>query len=153
MSRAVIIDHGWMRIKTQVAELKGQGVKVGIRSTAGSHDGVRIVDYAVWNEFGTEDGHVPSRPFMRRTADQARTYLPNFMKGIVKGVVENRISVDQSMARLGLLYQSKIREMILASPTWAKPNAPSTIKAKGSSVPLVDTGAMVGAVDYERIKL
>lgn len=153
MARATIIDHGWLRIKAQCQELNRQGVKVGIRSTAGSQDGVRIVDYAVWNEFGTEDGKVPSRPFMRRTADQARTYLPAFMNNIVYGVIDRHITPDQALLRLGLLYQLKIRETILSSPDWAIPNAPYTIAKKGSSHPLIDHGVMIGAVDFERVRL
>jgi hypothetical protein len=151
MARAVIIDRGWLRIKTNMAELQGQGVKVGIRSTAGQVDGVRIVDYATFNEFGTS--RIPSRPFMRRTADQAKSYVPDFAKRLTKGLIEQKITVNQLFNQLGLFYQDKIRKTILSSPSWAVPNSPITIKRKKSSVPLVDTGAMVGAVDYERTRI
>jgi hypothetical protein len=151
MARAVIIDRGWLRIKTNMAELQGQGVKVGIRSTAGQVDGVRIVDYATFNEFGTS--RIPSRPFMRRTADQAKSYVPAFAKHLTTALINQKITVNQLFNQLGLFYQDKIRKTILSSPSWAVPNSPITIKRKKSSVPLVDTGVMVGAVDYERTRI
>lgn len=151
MARAVIIDRGWNRIKTDIRALQNEGVKVGIRSTAGSNNGVKIVDIAVFNEFGTST--IPSRPFMRRTADQSKSYVPNFAASLAKGLLNNKLTVSQVMNRLGLFYQDKIRETIRLSKSWAVPNAPSTIKQKKSSTPLIDQGIMLGAVDYERTKI
>jgi hypothetical protein len=151
MAGSKIIDRGWMKIKSDIQELQGQGVKVGLRSSAGSHDGVLIADIGIYNEFGTS--RIPARPFMRRTADQSRQFLAPFVSGLTKRMIEHKLSVSQVMNQLGLFYQDKIRNTIRSSPTWAVPNAPSTIKKKGSSVPLIDTGAMLGAVDYERTKI
>jgi hypothetical protein len=151
MANSILIDRGWMKFQTNIQQLQRQGVKVGLRSTAGSHNGVLIVDYAVFNEFGTSK--IPARPFMRRTADQSRQFLAPFVSALTQRMIQNNLSVSQVMNQLGLFYQDKIRNTIRSSPTWAVPNAPSTIKKKGSSVPLIDTGAMLGAVDYQRTKI
>lgn len=152
VSRVIIIDRGWMRIKADATQLAGQGVKVGLRSTAGtSADGVRIVDYATFNEFGTE--HIPARPFMRRTADTAEGKVSAAAKTLAKNLVAGRLNVNQVLDQLGLLYQSLIRNTIRSTPSWAAPNAPATIRRKKSSVPLIDTGMMLGAVDFERTKI
>lgn len=51
------------------------------------------------------------------------------------------------LSRLGVLAQGDIQMEItaLSSP----PNTPSTIARKGSSNPLIDTGAMRGAVTWK----
>lgn len=151
MARSVIIDHGWMKIKSDIRELQGQGVKVGLRSSAGSHNGVLISDIGIYNEFGTSN--IPSRPFMRRTSDQSRQFLSPFVSGLARRMIAQKLTVAQVMSQLGLFYQDKIRNTIRASKSWAIPNAPATIRKKGSSTPLIDTGAMVGAVDYERTRI
>lgn len=150
--KAIIIDRGWHRIKTQHAALKGQGVKVGLRAGK-ANDGVQIVDYATWNEFGTADGRVPSRPFMRRTSDFAEKPIRNHAALLVRNLVAGRLDVAGVMHGLGLWYQARIRATIRNSKQWAKPNAPSTVKAKGSTTPLIDDGMLIGNIDYERTKL
>lgn len=151
MARTIIIDRGWNKIKTNIRALQGEGVKVGIRSSAGEHDGVLIVDYATFNEFGTS--RIPARPFMRRTADQSKKFLPPFVRYLTNNMLNNNLTVPQVMNQLGLFFQSKIRETIRSSKSWAVPNAPYTIKKKKSSTPLIDHGFLLGAVDYERTRL
>lgn len=151
VGRTILVDRGWTNIKTKVKRLEGMGVKVGIRSTAGSQDGVRIVDYAVWNEFGTDDGRVPARPFMRQTADKNKRYVAGFISNLARQVLQG-ISSESALDRIGLMYQAKIRETIRESKSWAVPNATRTIKEKGSSTPLIDHGMLHGAIDYEKVR-
>ena len=57
------------------------------------------------------------------------------------------INAEQAIAMLGEWATGEIKKFIihLQNP----PNAPSTIKAKGSSSPLIDTGTMVGSTKHK----
>lgn len=153
MARAIIKDRGWNRIQVDIAKLGNSSVKVGFLAGGPSQDGTPVVHYATWNEFGTES--IPSRPFMRRTADQQKKSLASRngqFAYLVRNLIARRLSVNKILDSLGLYYQSKVRETIRNSKSWAVPNSPLTIKLKKSSTPLIEHGVMIGAVNYEKIK-
>lgn len=151
--RTILIDRGWRRISAQALGLNGRAVKVGIRADGAggaANDGVQIVDIATYNEFGTE--HIPARPFMRRTADEQEKAVGTFAQKLAGQVIAGKMNPDGLLDALGLWYVARIRDTIRSAFRWAAPNAPSTIRRKGSSKPLIDTGAMIGAVDYQKTR-
>ena len=69
------------------------------------------------------------------------------MRGIVRAIVAGqRVDPEGILSRLGILAQGDVQSTItsLSSP----PNSPVTIKLKGSSSPLIDTGEMRARVSY-----
>lgn len=146
-----IRDMGWIRIKSDIAALKGRGVKVGLLAGGPKQDGVPVVEYATLNEFGTEN--IPSRPFMRKTSDDAQKPITPFAASVTRRLLANQVNPDGVLDSLGLWYQARIRATIRSSPSWAVANAPMTIAAKGSSTPLIDQGIMIGAVNYEKTRM
>lgn len=154
MASVIRRDRGWNRIKVDISALNGRRVKVGLLAGGPVQDGVRVVDYATWNEYGTADG-IPSRPFMRRTADFARRNL-NRKNGRFAALIERMIagglSGSQVLDGIGLWYQAEIRKTIRTSKSWATPLSPTTIAAKKSSVPLIDNAIMIGAINYEKTR-
>lgn len=113
---------------------------------AGEVNGVAIVDYAAYNEFGTSN--IPARPFMSRTADENRQEIEKFGDFLAGEIVDGRKTVLQALTSLGLDYQAKIQMMIRNAKVWATPLSEQTIKMKGSTSPLIDMGRMIGAVRY-----
>jgi len=140
------IDRGWQRIALDFEQIKGMGVKVGIMGDE-EYEGVAIVDYATYNEFGTV--HIPSRPFMRTTADRYRDGIYEYTSRLVGGMIDGRYHARQVLTYMGEWYQAKVQLTIRDAKQWAVPNLSATVKAKGSSSPLIDTGRMLGAVRYE----
>ncbi|MEF2551313.1 hypothetical protein VQ042_08035 [Aurantimonas sp. A2-1-M11] len=71
------------------------------------------------------------------------------LRGIVKAIAGGRPAASREaiLSRLGILAQGHVQQEITAlrSP----PNAPSTIRQKGSSNPLIHTGAMRAAVTFQ----
>jgi len=145
-------DHGWRRIKADVLRLRNQEVKVGLRAGKGvSDDGIPVVEYAYLNEFGTE--HIPARPFLRRTADEAKGGpLSAHARNLVAGLIRGRLTVDGVLDGVGLWFRARVQATIRSAKSWAVPNAPYTIKRKGSSFPLIDDGRMAENVDYEKVR-
>jgi hypothetical protein len=146
MATVIDRDLGWSKIKVNMTKLDNRSVKVGVMGNQ-SIEGVSVVDYAMYNEFGTN--RIPSRPFMATTADRYRTQVTKFAEVVIGNVIDGKYSVDVGLNRLGMWYQSKVQETIRNAKEWAVPNAASTIAMKGSSSPLIDTGRMVQSVRYE----
>ena len=141
-----LIDHGFDNIIRQALKLDGKGVKVGIRRGKGSHDGTDMLDIAVYNHFGTAT--IPARPFVSDCAEKNAGQIQEAQKRLVYRVYQGSLSADGALAQLGAWYVNVQKGHILHGG-WT-PNAPATIKRKGSNKPLVDTGQLVNTVDWER---
>lgn len=141
-----LIDHGFDNIIRQALKLDGKGVKVGIRRGKGSHDGTDMLDIAVYNHFGTAT--IPARPFVSDCAEKNAGQIQEAQKRLVYRVYQGGLSADGALAQLGAWYVNVQKGHILHGG-WT-PNAPATIKRKGSNRPLVDTGQLVNTVDWER---
>lgn len=141
-----LIDHGFDNIIRQALKLDGKGVKVGIRRGKGSHDGTDMLDIAVYNHFGTAT--IPARPFVSDCAEKNAGQIQEVQKRLVYRVYQGGLSADGALAELGAWYVNVQKGHILHGG-WT-PNAPATVKRKGSNKPLVDTGQLVNTVDWER---
>jgi hypothetical protein len=149
MADVKVIDHGLDRIIAETMGLAAAGVKFGIQSGSGSHEGTDLLDIAIYNEYGTE--RIPARPFMRDFANKNNEVLGTAMERQAEKIMKG-MPIHTAMMQLGEFAQKHQKAHIVRAFLWAKPNAPSTIKQKGSSKPLVDTGALANAVRYEVLK-
>ena len=138
--------RGGQRLKRLLREAgKGgvSGVRVGFFETARYDDGTPVAAVAAWNEFGTET--IPERPFFRRAIAEAEDRIAKVLR---RGIDTEKMVVDERLAgRVGAYVQGEIQDSITALKE--PQNAPETIKRKGSSNPLIDTGHMRDSVDYE----
>ncbi len=120
-------------------ESKASGAAAGFLAGKDKEsDGQYIADVAIYNEFGTEN--IPARPFLRTAQNNAIKRANN--------LVQNRLSegttVDDLCKELGVLLATQIKNEINRGQ-WT-PNASSTVRQKGSSKPLIDTGTMRSSV-------
>ena len=104
-----------------------------------------ILDIATWNHFGTRT--IPERPFLDNAMRDNRNAYRKAMKTSAKRLLLGETSMTAVLNKLGLFAQGHVQAEIVALRD--PPNAPSTIKAKGSSSPLIDTGRMRQAVTYD----
>jgi hypothetical protein len=148
MAAVRVIDHGLDQLLRQADALNGSGVKVGIQAEVDSQDGVDMFDIAVFNEFGTAD--IPARPFVRNAAEKNRQDIATVMDHLARKVEDGAADADAALETLGQWYQGRQQAHIRSGEF--VPNAPATIKKKGSSVPLIDKGKLVNAVRYEVLK-
>jgi hypothetical protein len=117
-------------------------VKVGF--PAGDAD-QGAIDKAIWNEFGTSRG-IPERAFFRGAMADNRANYRNLMASDARKIIKGESDMRRTLNRLGLMAQGHVQESIVNLDT--PPNAPSTIKAKGSSNPLIDSGEMRQSVSF-----
>ena len=139
--------RGGHNLKRTIERAKGakglDRVTVGFYETARYPDGTPVAAVAAWNEFGTSRS--PERPFFRRTIEAVRETARELIR---EGTDGHTLVVDRALGdRLGMYVAGELQQEIvnLQEP----PNAPFTIAMKGSSNPLVDTGAMRQAVTWE----
>ncbi len=133
------------RFERILQELADKEVAVGFQhGEAAEDDGTDICDIAAWNELGTE--HTPSRPFLRKSVDENEEKIDAFINAKAAELM-NGVSAEQVLKDIGIfqkdLIQDKIKEGDFA------PNAESTVRKKGSSKPLIDTGRMRQSVNYQ----
>lgn len=97
-------------------------------------DNFNLASLAAVLEFGNE--RIPSRPFLRQTlAENQEKYTALFVK-----LFENGVSIEQIYEQIALIAQGDVQQNIV-NGKWTA-NAPSTIKRKKSSKPLIDTGKL-----------
>jgi len=136
-------DLGWKKIKREIAKAAQLEVAVGIL-TGTNADGTSIAEYATYNEFGTD--RIPSRPFMRTAFDENIAKIAADMDAQGARVSTGQATMRQALTIIGQKQADRIKNTITGRDFLPK-LADATIAAKkGSTKTLVDTGAMVNAV-------
>jgi hypothetical protein len=120
------------------------GVLGSKASTAHGSEGLTTADVAAVNEFGLG---VPERPFMRQTFEQRLVDIQKLARGLEQRVLQKTMTVDGALQVMGAAAVGYVRATI---DSGVEPgNAPSTIKQKGSSKTLVNTGQLKGSISSE----
>ncbi len=121
-------------------------VDVGIID-AGKHDDsdLTVATIGFAHEFGTST--IPERSFIRATTKEKRGEIIKLQAKLLKKVQSGEMKVDQALGLIGSFVAGLISKKIvdIKSP----PNSPKTIKEKGSSNPLVDTGQLKNSITWE----
>jgi len=120
-----------------------KAVKVGFPKGKADAD---IVSIAIWNHFGTSRG-IPARPFITLAMFKSRREIRDALRKIAKNTVDTGTPIAAQLPKLGVFGAGKIQDQIAANTP--PPNAPSTIRQKGSSRTLIDTGRMRQSVTWE----
>ena len=97
------------------------------------------------HEFGTE--HIPPRPFLGPAIENNRASISALNRELLLKIIHGDLEKRVALGRLGAHGQRLVQEQIRA--TYLPPLAPETIKRKGSSHPLIDTGQMMDNVAWE----
>lgn len=124
-----------VRLFKELARFASQSVSVGYL------DG-ELAQRAAYHEFGTRE--VPSRPFMTQAAE--RWVDDGILADAVDEIFAGR-SADSALERAAVRAVGAVQEVITDGDFDVLDEA--TIERKGSSRPLIDTGAMRQGVTYE----
>lgn len=143
---------GGDRIVQRIRELrdrltKQNGVLVGVPKGAGNYeDGTKMAVIAAVQEYGSADGRIPERSFLRVPLSAEQRRFAATFRHSVPDVVHGRLTSKQMLDRVGNQAVGVVQDAISAGID--PPNAPSTVKRKGSSTPLIDTRALVQHITY-----
>jgi len=89
---------------------------------------------------------IPSRPFMRRAFDTYLKEMNDYIQSVVERIYQKKLYAPQALGLIGQKYERLVKQKITEGP-W-KPNAPSTVRKKKSSRPLIDQGHLRRAIKY-----
>lgn len=93
------------------------------------------------NQFGTE--HIPARPWLDKGVEAGAEKITKTAIELFKRGEDPRRVMDA----LGAVAVGEVQKYVTELDT--PPNAPSTIRQKGSSNPLINTGALRQSITYE----
>lgn len=153
----VVKDRGLLDLLKRAKEIRDSYVKVGV--LAGDEKGderppgspLTVAEIAVVNEYGTEDGHIPARPFVRSTFDAKHDEMAELGKKLIESVLDGKVTTKKALDIMGLKLATEVKKTITEGAGVPPPNAPATIRAKGSDRPLVDEGRLLNAITYASV--
>lgn len=122
-----------------------QAVRVGFLANATYPGGTKVATVAFWNEFGTVN-QVP-RPFFRRMIAKCS---PQWGAQLSRAMVSYGYDAQRALAAMGLVIKDELVSSIVEFLD--PPLRPSTVRKKGFDKPLIDTGVMQRAPDFEVVK-
>lgn len=140
-------DNGYKALLARAKKL-GAGapfVEVGILATEGDAakgDGLTLFDVAEAHEFGFG---VPERSFIRAFFDATEAEAKQMLAKLAADGL-TKTDPDASLNRLGIWLVAKCQARIRAHID--PPNHPMTVRLKGSSTPLIDTGQLWTSISY-----
>lgn len=144
-----------LRAQAMLARLRAlDGVTLygGIQGAVAPGDATlpEMVEIATVQEYGSLDGRVPSRPFLRSALVRyGRGWSAMLARVMQPALAGDAAGVDLVWRRTALRMRADIQETLRSGPWQA--NAASTIRRKGSSMPLVNHGQLVNSIRVERV--
>jgi hypothetical protein len=144
----VVRDLGAKQLVRTVTDKSPRVVDVGIiGDTAGASTpgGMTVGTLAEIHEFGLG---VPQRSFLRAWADADRAKIDRVWGALLRKVLKSELTLDQALEQFGIWAQGQVQQFIADSRV-QPPLDQRTIDAKGSSVPLIDTGQLRSSITYE----
>lgn len=166
------VDHGFRQLGETLKALKdGSHVKVGVLDDGGAGSEQREgslsnAQIAAIHEFGSSDGRIPERSFIRSTFNEKRAEYVGDLKTLLLAVVKNTMTLEKALDILGAKIAADIKNRVTAGAPIPPPNAPSTAARKvgkgrglkrGVQGPvfvrtLIDTGRMIASVTWAYVR-
>lgn len=119
-------------------------VQVGFLSGSTYPDGKPVAMIAAIQEYGAPRAGIPPRPYFRNMIRAKQKEWPPAVAALLKA---NDYDALRTLQQTGEAIAGQLRQSIV--DTNSPPLKPATIARKGFSKPLVESGTMLGSVDYE----
>ena len=147
------IDRGFRRVLRALRQYqRGPNVTVGIQGTEASAPrefGQTNVKLAAVHEFGSRDGRIPQRSFIRATVDRERGLIHTLLQRAAHDAAATG-NAARGLGVVGEKVQAKMVQTIDQS-IGLKPLTRAGIrsKKKPGTKPLIDTGQLKGAISWK----
>jgi hypothetical protein len=131
------------------ARIKADHSKINVGIPAGKNeaDGTPVALIAAVHEFGSPEKGIPERPFLRTTIQENRGKYVQLNRRNLVAVLNGKMTIEQALGQLGDVAKGDVQARIVSGGF--APLKESTIKRKGSSKPLIDTGQMRQSIAWE----
>ena len=122
-------------------------VNVGVPEGKKEEDGTPVAMVAAVHEYGSPSQGIPERPFLRVAVQKNRIKYVRLNRINLVKMLRGQATVEQALGQLGEMAKGDVQTEIRSGDF--APLKPATIKRKGSSRPLIDTGQMVQSIQWE----
>jgi hypothetical protein len=132
------------------AELAGHSVMVGIpegKNGRTDEDEIGSAGILAVHEFGAPEQGIPERSVVRKSIHDNLGKYRKLNEQNLRKVVRGEMSVAQALGILGAVASGDVQLTIRTADL--APLKPETIRRKGSSKPLIDTGQVIQSVTFE----
>jgi len=119
-------------------------LRVGFLAKSTYPNGTPVAMIAAIQNFGAPSRGIPPRPFFSNMVKSKRGEWPKAISGLLK---DNDYDAVKALDVAGAAIGGQLRQSII--DTNEPPLAPSTIKRKGHSKPLIDSAMMINSIDHE----
>lgn len=132
-------------------------VKVGVLSGDNARESEDDSDIADSNasiglvmEMGSTVRNIPPRSFIRMPLEHKTDELAATIRAVGAEIMNDRMSAESGLEKIGIAAEGIIQDAFSTSGfgQW-KANKSSTVRQKGSSKPLIDTGQLRRAISSE----
>ena len=125
---------------------KHEHVAVGILQDEPHDEQFSMLDLAMVHEYGSPKQNIPARSFIRATCDAKRKEHVELIRKFQHKILRGHITARQALTQIGEVVA---KDMVAAINEGIEPSLElATIKRKGSSKPLIDTGRLKGAITH-----
>ncbi len=163
--RVKMVDRGAAKLLRATNDLRTAVVRVGIlgseaaapkrrrppsgESAEGSSKAPPSVAFiAAAHELGLG---VPLRSWLRTPIDTLKPEIEKRIRMLAPKILRGELTTEQALEQIGLWLVGELQKGMAAGLP-VPPLAPETVKRKGSSVPLIDTGQLRSAITHQVVK-
>jgi hypothetical protein len=136
------------RLKAFVDRVRAEQpqVYVGVpRGAPEEQNGTPMAVVAAAHEFGAPKRGIPERSYLRLTLNTNRPKYVNFNRAVIPRIVRGQIGFEQALGMLGEMAKGDVQRFMASNSYQLKP---ATIKRKGSSRALIDTGNLRQSITW-----
>lgn len=130
----------------EIAALVGYPETSGVHRKSGTGQPITLPELAAVHEYGSHDGHIPERSFIRSAMAEHEKELEKLTKKVANAVSDGRMEKKRAIGILAQKAVDWIRGKI--DEGVPPPNRPSTVAAKGSDHTLIDTGQLRNSLTW-----
>lgn len=139
---------GLAGLKAKLQAIADLEVRVGVLGDGGYHDAdLTNAELLAIHEFGAPRAGIPERAPVRTAFDQHERAWQALAAKLLKAVIAERLAPEQALGLLGERAVADMRTTIRAG--LPPPLQPATVRRKGSTTPLIDTGRLLQAIAWE----
>ena len=124
-----------------------KAVNVGVPEGPKETDGTPVAMIAAVHEYGSPAQGIPERPFLRVAIQKNRLKYVRLNRINLVKMLRGQMDVEQALGQLGEIAKGDVVTEI-RNGNFA-PLKDATIRRKGSSRPLIDTGQMVQSMHWQ----
>lgn len=97
--------------------------------------------------YGSKSRNIAARPFVEPPINQNMQKYQKLMAREARGILLGRDTLNRALAKAGMVMVADIQDYMVTGSF--APLKPETIRRKGSSKPLIDTGQLRQSITYK----